>query len=267
MENGTETAVLDSATDAKDLTILRAPHVVMEEARKAIDELAQVIRRKKRPIEFNGEQYLEYEDWALLGKFYGVTAKVSHTNFIEFGETKGFEAKAVAFHVPTGQEISAAEALCLNDEPNWIHKPLFQLKSMAQTRACAKALRNVLSWVVVQGGFRPTPAEEMTGLERPAAPQPKVSSTDRGTRIVAGFIGLVKDRGQAASGKKYPYTVETTEGYIFRTWDDDLARQAKEEKASGHRVTVEYRETRFGLEIVSIERVADENADYPEPRA
>lgn len=42
--------------------------------------------------------------------------------------------------------------------------PLFQLKSMAQTRACAKALRNVLAWVAVLAGYKPTPAEELDGL-------------------------------------------------------------------------------------------------------
>ena len=39
--------------------------------------------------------------------------------------------------------------------------PLFQLSSMAQTRACSKALRNVLAWVVVLAGYKPTPAEEL----------------------------------------------------------------------------------------------------------
>lgn len=39
--------------------------------------------------------------------------------------------------------------------------PNFQLRSMAQTRAGAKAMRNALSWVVVLAGYRPTPAEEM----------------------------------------------------------------------------------------------------------
>src|SRR3990167_1775382 len=55
--------------------------------------------------------------------------------------------------------------------------PLFQLRSMAQTRACAKAYRNVLAWVVVLAGFKPTPAEEMTGSEHsfPASAKPAVS--------------------------------------------------------------------------------------------
>jgi hypothetical protein len=47
--------------------------------------------------------------------------------------------------------------------------PLFQLASMAQTRACAKALRNVLAWVVVLAGYKPTPAEEIDTEPRRAA--------------------------------------------------------------------------------------------------
>jgi hypothetical protein len=75
--------------------------------------------------------------------------------------------------------------MCLNDEERWSTRPkyewqdgkrirmgeeivpLFQLRSMAQTRACAKALRNVFAWVVVLAGYKPTPAEEMTGHEQP----------------------------------------------------------------------------------------------------
>jgi len=35
---------------------------------------------------------------------------------------------------------------------------------MAQTRSAAKALRLVLSWVAVLGGYQPTPFEEMDGV-------------------------------------------------------------------------------------------------------
>lgn len=44
--------------------------------------------------------------------------------------------------------------------------PLFQLRSMAQTRAGAKALRNALAWVVVLAGYQPTPAEELDAVIR-----------------------------------------------------------------------------------------------------
>ncbi len=44
--------------------------------------------------------------------------------------------------------------------------PTFQLRSMAQTRACAKALRNVLGWVAVMAGYSATPAEELSASQR-----------------------------------------------------------------------------------------------------
>ena len=194
------------------LEVGRDPVLVLAEAQKAAAALKDVIERKTKKVMFNGEQYLEFEDWQLVGKFYGVTPKILETKYVEYGEVKGFEARAVAvvYDKRTGEttERSAADAMCLNDEENWgsrpkyewhyvkksggssledpgkeeiiweatdkgnrpkkvkvkvgeVPVPLFQLRSMAQTRACAKALRNVLAWVVVLAGYRPTPAEEL----------------------------------------------------------------------------------------------------------
>jgi hypothetical protein len=50
--------------------------------------------------------------------------------------------------------------------------PEFQLRSMAQTRAGSKALRNVLAWVAVLAGYKPTPAEEMDGVISAQAAKP-----------------------------------------------------------------------------------------------
>jgi hypothetical protein len=156
----------------KDMAIAREPEVVLAEAKKAAQSLQNVVSKKHKPVIFNGEQYLEFEDWQTVGRFYGVTAKVILTEFVDFGAASGFLARAVAIR-SDGMEISAAEAMCLNDEPNWSRKPLFQLRSMSQTRACAKALRNVLAWVVVLAGYKPTPAEEMTGNEQGKKEPPK----------------------------------------------------------------------------------------------
>ena len=152
-------------TEEKEIVIHREPALILEEAQKAAKALSDVISKKKKPVIINNEQYLEFEDWMTVARFYGITAKVVSTSFITFGEAKGFEARAVSILVATGEEISAAEAMCLNDETNWKNRPLFMLRSMAQTRACAKALRNVLAWVVVLAGYKPTPAEEMEGIK------------------------------------------------------------------------------------------------------
>jgi len=167
------------------LAIQCAPNIVLEEATRAAKALADVIEKKPNKVVFNGKTYLQFEDWQTLGRFYGVTAVARSTRFVEYGEgdyaIRGFEATADALLVSNNQTISSAEAMCLDDEPNWRRKPLFQLKSMAQTRACAKSLRNVLAWVVVLAGYAPTPAEEMDGTETPAMCSPR-----RKTEIKAG---------------------------------------------------------------------------------
>lgn len=152
-------------SNAITLSLAGAPTHVLNEARKAARALTGVIEAKPKKVVFNGKTYLQFEDWQTLGRFYGVTSVCRETKYVEFGsgdeKVSGFEAIADALLVSGNQVISSAEALCLNDEANWNRKPMFQLKSMAQTRACAKALRNVLAWVVVLAGYAPTPAEEM----------------------------------------------------------------------------------------------------------
>lgn len=162
------TAIVPVSPPLDALAIQRAPDVVLAEATRAAKALARIIESKPKKVQFNGKTYLQFEDWQTLGRFYGVTAVSRSTKFAEYGSDefsiRGFEAQADALLVSTGQIISSAEAMCLDDESNWSGKPLFQLKSMAQTRACAKALRNVLAWVVVLAGYAPTPAEEMDGV-------------------------------------------------------------------------------------------------------
>jgi hypothetical protein len=174
--------LVDPATSTLDLVVRRVPTVVLEEATKAAKALQDIVASSPNKLVLNGKQYLFFEHWMLVGRFFGVTAKVVDTRRVEYGEISGFEARAVALRAD-GAEISAAEAACLTDEANWAKKPLFQLKSMAQTRAAAKALRTVLSWVVVLAGYEPTPAEEMAPdeehpvtVKRPAGKSPPQST-------------------------------------------------------------------------------------------
>ena len=174
------------------LSLGREPEAILAEAHKAAKALMNVVESKQKPVIINNELYLEFEDWQVLGRFFGLTSGVESTEYVEFGAKKdkkfGFKAGANLMSVSTGQIISRAEAMCLTDEPKWRHKPLFQISSMAQTRAQAKAFRNTLSFVVVLAGYKPTPAEELdNGL--PAAvvqmPQPKPKN---GGEVVAEAI-------------------------------------------------------------------------------
>lgn len=226
----------------KDLSVLRSPVEILAEARNAALALKDVISKKKNPVIFNGEQFLEFEDLQTLGRFYGVTAKVTHSSPIQIEGSSGFEARAVAIHVPTGMEISAADSMCMNDEPNWSKKPLFQLRSMAQTRACAKALRNVLAWVVVLAGYRPTPAEEMTGQEE------KMESK----KVPEPAVGAVAIKSVAEKEGKRPYKITDANSVVYVTYEDKIAEYAKKAVSTGLPVVISFEKDKFGYKILDI---------------
>ena len=199
--------------DSGDLAITRQPEVVLEEAKKAAKALADVVSKKKKPVIMNGEQYLEFEDWQTVGRFYGVTAKIVETKYIDYGNAQGFEARAVTVRAD-GMEISAAEAMCLNDEANWSKKPLFQLRSMAQTRACAKTLRNVLAWVVVLAGYKATPAEEIQDMaQKPPITQPQAKKVETQQQI-ADVISEPQRKRLFAISKKAGVTDEEMKAFL-----------------------------------------------------
>jgi len=90
----------------------------------------------------------------------------------------------------------------------------------------------------------------------PKAPPMNLGETKSGSFLVKA----VTDRGVSKSGKKYPYTIETTDGYTFKTWTDEWAETAKQSKSLGFKVGITYKQTPYGLEVVGI----DEN-DALEP--
>jgi len=66
-----------------DLALARAPKQVLAEAQEAAKSLQSVIAGRKNAVKFNGKHYLSFEDWQTCGRFYGVTAKIVSTEYIE----------------------------------------------------------------------------------------------------------------------------------------------------------------------------------------
>lgn len=250
-----------------DLAMARDPNQVLAEAMNAAKALQSIIKQKAKPVVFGGKKYVEFEDWQVLGRFYGVTAKIVSTDYIDIGGTKGFLARAEAID-STGRVISAAEAMCLNDEDKWsarakyeypngvktktgeIPVPLFQLRSMAQTRACAKSLRNVLAWVVVMAGYEPTVAEEMTGDEGGHEPtsapiKPPVAKAPASTTSAApaGGLELVPSSLETKPGEKdgkafVRYSIKLPDGAYASTFDENMGFTLQEAKGAGVKVRI-----------------------------
>lgn len=297
-----------------DIVIARDPEVVLAEAQRAAVALQNVISKKKNPVKFNNEQYLEFEDWQTVAKFYGCTAKVVYTRFVEYGDVRGFEASAVVID-QNGIERSSAEAMCLNDEANWGKRtkfawkkredlrqgeevageyqekvkvkigeeqvPLFQLRSMAQTRACAKALRNVFSWVVVLAGYQPTPAEELTGTEIPNGhapkstqaptpsvrpPQPKKAngtppSADQ-SELPKHTVKNVTTKHGVKDGKEWTkYTITTDHG-TYNTFSDSFGNASEFAWESNFPVRLTFKDTgKYGNELLTLEVIEEVQAE------
>ena len=141
------------------------PEVALASAQKAAKALLKVVSQKRQII-INGKHYLTFEDWQTIGRFYGITVGVESTTRFD----EGYEARAVVYN-RAAAVISAAEGICTRSERKWKNRDEYALKSMAQTRACAKALRNVLAWVAVLAGFEGTPAEELNSVGSTVIPQ------------------------------------------------------------------------------------------------
>ena len=144
-----------------DIDLVKSPDEVIEKASRAATALKKMIDDRKLSIRIGNKEHIYFEAWQTAGILYGITVKTFDAQAVEVNGVKGVRARASVYH--KGIEIGGAEAFCLCDEANWKDKPLFQLASMAQTRAGSKALKNVLSWVIVLAGYSPTPAEEMIG--------------------------------------------------------------------------------------------------------
>lgn len=141
------------------------PEGDIERAATAAKALMAVVAQTK-PIELNGKKYLTFEHWQTIGQFFNHTVGTEWTKpIMENDKFVGYEAKSVLY--ADGKVVGGAEAACMVDERNWAGKPKFQLRSMAQTRAMAKALRSRFGFIPVLVGYEATPSEEMDGAINP----------------------------------------------------------------------------------------------------
>jgi hypothetical protein len=202
--------------DAFSLRVARKPEAMVAEAAICANALLAAVRKNAWAQKFGNKEHLFFEAWSFLSSMYRVTPRIRETRLVQIGDVIGYEAFAEAFHVPSQTVISTAEAMCLNDEDNWSLRaeyewqgpkdnrqkvrigekpvPLFQLRSMAQTRAMAKALKGPFSWVVAMAGYAPRPAEEM-GPDPTGAP-PQGQSVKQPQRDTTGKTGSITEPQQ-----------------------------------------------------------------------
>jgi len=132
------------------------PAEVIRRATSVATQLAQVIEAQELFKQIGKKKHVLVEGWTLLGTMLGVFPVCEWTRKTEDGWEARVEARTLA-----GAVVGAAEAECLRSESLWKNRDDYALRSMAQTRATSKALRQPLGFIVTLSGFSATPAEEV----------------------------------------------------------------------------------------------------------
>ncbi len=148
------------------------PIAFLEHATRSAEALAGVLEKQKLFKQIGRKRHVLVEGWTLLGSMLGVFPVCVWTHKLE----DGWEARVEA-RTRSGEVVGAAEAECLRSESMWKSRDDYALRSMAQTRATSKALRQPLGFVVELAGFNATPAEEMPGEPRRGQPEKKKQLT------------------------------------------------------------------------------------------
>lgn len=159
--------------ESKELVPVEDRNVVLFDPQRDVSNAqlaAKAIMSVLKPMVIQNKKYFSFEHWQTIGKFFRESAGIEWTKRTE----TGYEARAIVYN-SKGEIVGSAEAECNFDEPNWRGKPIFQVRSMAQTRAMAKALRSKYGFVAVLAGVQPTPVEEMVAVtgEVKSIPRPE----------------------------------------------------------------------------------------------
>lgn len=139
------------------------PAAIIQKATRIADPLARIITDRHLYAPISGKKYPTLEAWTLLGMLLPTTVSPHVTRTWQTENGWGAHAEARTLD---GQVVSAADAYCMRDEEKWEHKPNHQVASMASTRACSRAMRLPLSFVMSLTGYEVTPAEEMEAAAR-----------------------------------------------------------------------------------------------------
>lgn len=170
-EPTTVLAVVESGSPPLTLFGESAPAAIVARASEVATALAAVVKARQLAVRISGREHVRVEGWTLLGTMLGVFPVCTWTRQVEDGFEARVEARTLA-----GQVVGAAESQCTRSEAKWRDRDAFALRSMAQTRATAKALCLPLGFVMSLAGYDATPAEEMPADE--ATPVPSVAARE-----------------------------------------------------------------------------------------
>jgi hypothetical protein len=150
--------------------------------------LFQEIETTDRDGVVSVKRYVNVEAWALCGAALGIYPHVVGLRRVPDGPDGEFEAWEAEVELRSlgGTVVTNGMSQVSRSENQWARSETYALKSMAQTRATAKAWRLGFGFVMKVAGFEGTPAEEMAAPAAPAQlgagldPEPPPKPPQRG---------------------------------------------------------------------------------------
>jgi len=172
---------------------VQSPEGVVERATQIAQALAKVVRERNLALVIAGQEYVRYPGLALLGAMLGLGAREVES----YKDSEGtWHATAEIIRLADGQVVGRASACCSPRERNWSGKPDHMLRSMALTRAAAKAYKLLIGWILPLAGYSPTPAEEMEGLEENGASQAQPQAQPQAQRKSNHWLADQRERNR-----------------------------------------------------------------------
>ena len=161
----TEAALVPVEVNAVELGTLRAsePAELIARATELATPLAKLIKDRQLFNNISGRQHVRCEGWTTLAAMLGVTP---HEVSVD-SDDGTYVAVVELRRLSDGMAVGRASAECGGEEePMWNERAPYARRSMALTRATAKACRLTFSWIMVLAGYDATPAEEMPADDR-----------------------------------------------------------------------------------------------------
>jgi len=174
------------------------PAALISGATAMADTLADVIRSRNLSVRIGQGEHVRVEGWLTLGTMMGVLPREESVERLEDG---GYIATVSLVRMTDGTVLTRASAECGMDERDWAKRPAFARRSMAITRATAKACRIAFSWVMTLSGYSGTPAEEMPYEQDEAPPADRPRSAPRSASTWSPSEAQVK-RAKAIAFKR-----------------------------------------------------------------
>jgi len=181
MEECTDVEVVEETALIQTGVFPDDPIQAFKVAQRIVTEVARPLDNKDFIANIQSKKYPLVSWWTTVGAVLGLFPVVTRCERVDRNGIYLYEADVEVRR--NGQVITSATAICSTEEKAWGKRDEYAVKSMAQTRATAKAYRLGLSFLATLAGLEATPAEEVPpqgfGSSKPKTSRPKLTKEQK----------------------------------------------------------------------------------------